>query len=198
MKPCTIILNGYPGVGKYTIAKHMRAILDSLSILFYNHEIIDPVTAIHPGRTPKHYELRKEYRKKRFDEIIADPTPDLTIFLTVCQGQSEADIAVGIDHLRIARERGIPVFWVNLICSDEDHKGRIGSEERRGGGTSKVTDVVIVEKMKIVSENALMERKNISEGVLDELVGFEFCVVDTTKRGVEESAGVILEWIRQF
>ncbi|KAF2667325.1 hypothetical protein BT63DRAFT_290038 [Microthyrium microscopicum] len=109
MEPCLILINGYPGVGKHTIAKHIHTALDSdnNTTFIHNHLLIDPVEAICPGRNPRHYALRKKFRDVAFDALIADPNPQLSIIITISLGANADDIAVMHEHLRIARERRI-------------------------------------------------------------------------------------------
>ena len=55
-----IVLNGFPGVGKYTILKEVQALLaaDKSPRLIDNHLLIDPAAALYPGRGVHHHELR--------------------------------------------------------------------------------------------------------------------------------------------
>jgi hypothetical protein len=62
---CVLLLNGFPGVGKLTIASLFEAKLDHSSTPFRlidNHLLIDPVVAIEPVRNKGHYALRKKFR----------------------------------------------------------------------------------------------------------------------------------------
>jgi hypothetical protein len=158
MNPCVIILNGYPGVGKLTIARCISAILaerDRPCTLVHNHELIDPVAATHPERNEQHYALRKQYRKERFDELASEFQAS-TILLTVCLGRSNADINVGLEHLNIALLRRVRVHWINLICTDlDEHKKRVTSHERIYGETTKCTNFIEVETMMNKPENQL-------------------------------------------
>ena len=196
MKPCLILINGYPGVGKYTIAKHIHGALGAVESTFiHNHLLIDLVEAIYPGRTSAHYALRKKFRDLAFGALIADPRPERFIIFTVCLGENEDDIAVMYEHLQIARERCLPVCWVNLTCDDEEeHNCRIASEQRKASGKSKCTDPEVLKEMKTKSGAALLRAADIAAHIEDLLVSF--CVQDTSGMSAEGAARLLLHWMR--
>jgi hypothetical protein len=192
MKSCLILINGHPGVGKHTIAKLVHQGIGAKSLFIHNHLLIDPVEAIHPGRTVAHYALRKKFRDVAFDALIADQNPERIIILTVCLGQNEVDAAVMREHLRIAQERRTPVCWVNLTCdSVVEHHDRIAEDERKSGRSTKFTDTELLDALK--SETALLTAADITEEVKD--VGVSFCVQDTSDKSPEESSRATLFWL---
>jgi hypothetical protein len=193
MKPCLILINGYPGVGKHTIAKLIHKTLGAKSSFVHNHLLIDPVEAIHPGRTAAHYALRKRFRDVAFEALIADPCSERTIILTICLGENKNDVAVMREHLRIAHERQVPVYWVNLTCDNvAEHSSRITSEERKSGGTSKCTDQGVLEEL-MKSGTALLTEADMTEDIKD--ISVSFRVQDTSGKLPEECARVILQWM---
>jgi hypothetical protein len=193
MAPCLILINGYPGVGKNTIAKLVHKALGSDCTFIHNHLLIDPVEAIYPGRTPAHYALRKKFRDVAFDALIADSNPKLSILITISLAANNDDIAVMYEHLRISRERRLPVYWINLICDDKEHKARMVSEERKNGGTSKCTDPAVLDAIKARSGTSLLTATDISKDVGSMVV--EYRQQNTTGALPEESAQTALRWM---
>ena len=59
-----VVLNGFPGTGKYTILKRVKALLpaDNSSHLVDNHLLIDPVQALYPDRSAAHHVFRQKIR----------------------------------------------------------------------------------------------------------------------------------------
>lgn len=53
-----IYINGFPGVGKLTIATELQKLLPSSKVI-NNHLLIDPVAAIHERSDPEYQPLRK-------------------------------------------------------------------------------------------------------------------------------------------
>ena len=53
--PSIVLFNGFPGVGRYSIARELESIIPGETRLIDNHMLIHPVEAIHPGRTPEHH-----------------------------------------------------------------------------------------------------------------------------------------------
>jgi len=88
--PCVLFLNGFPGVGKLTIARHIRRIL-SESLLVDNHLLIDPAEAIEPNRTPAHYTLRRAIRQAAFDGLKAVERKSTIFIMTSCTADNPAD-----------------------------------------------------------------------------------------------------------
>jgi hypothetical protein len=145
--PCILFLNGFPGVGKYTVARKLAAVLPNARLLD-NHALIDPVEAIEPGRTPEHYSLRKAIRTAAFKGIKESPRKDLAMILTSCTSSSPADMAVFEEYLDIARHRKIPFVSVNITCSDQANVARLVASERADGRKSKLTDASVLDRLK--------------------------------------------------
>jgi hypothetical protein len=194
MKPCLLILNGHPGVGKYTIAKAIAAILGEQSTLIHNHQLIDPALSICHGRNSRYYEFRRRLRSVAYDALINDPNAERVIILTGWFAQHDSDVAAFQEQLRIARQRSIPVFLVNLTCQViGEHHSRIASQARMTGGTSKCTDPAEVEQLIIDSGQKLLTPADIEHDLDD--IWLAFCVPDTSDMSPQESAEMLLHWI---
>lgn len=55
----TIYINGFPGVGKLTVAKELQTLLPNAEVVD-NHRLIDPVAAIYERSHPRYQALRKQ------------------------------------------------------------------------------------------------------------------------------------------
>jgi hypothetical protein len=195
MRSYLILINGYPGVGKYTIAKLVHNALGSESRFIHNHLLIDPVEAIHPGRTADHWALRKKFRDVAFDDLIANSNSNLTIIITVSLAANNDDIVVMHEHLRIARERELPVYWINLICDEREHKNRMVSDERKFGGTSKCTDPAVLDAIKARTGTTLLTPADVANEIRDLSVDYQ--KQDTSRQSQEECAQVTLQWMKR-
>ena len=123
--PCVLFLNGFPGVGKLTIARHLRRIL-SESLLVDNHLLIDPAEAIEPNRTPAHYTLRRAIRQAAFEGLKAVERKSTIFIMTSCT-------EVFSEFVDIARVRGIPFVSIIIDCESIANMARLTSPERYYG-----------------------------------------------------------------
>jgi hypothetical protein len=195
--PFLLLLNGFPGVGKLTIARNLLHLLTPVSTvpstgpqirLLDNHLLIDPVSAIEPERTASHYRLRKSFRELAFASLQTVPG-DLVILMTSCLSETEEGRSQFAEFLAVARGRGCPMVVLNLVCGVEENGRRVECEERRGSvngvGKGKLTDRALLERFR--REYKLLDLNKL-EGAGVRL----FCgEVETTELSVEEaSAGV--------
>lgn len=149
IQPCVVLLNGFPGVGKFTIAKALQTALPSHipNRLIDNHLVIDLTEAIEPGRTEGHYQLRKRIRRESFSGLKALEDKKMVIIMTTCFSDTPIEIERYEEHADIARARGVPLFAINLVCDLSANKARLCSDERKAGR--------IAGKMKLVDGDAL-------------------------------------------
>lgn len=106
---CIPFLNGFPGVGKYAIARALKEAWDG-RLLIDNHLLIDPVGASIPGRSPAHHILRKQFRCVAFDALKQEVTLNSAITMTFCAADILQDREVFAEHVDIARVRNIPIY----------------------------------------------------------------------------------------
>lgn len=100
---CLVILNGFPGVGKLTIARSLQSRLTNVKTrLVDNHPIIDPAEAVHPGRGLQHKEFRDRLRRVIFDELKTVPEHDTVLIMTCSLGANVADAAVLAEYLEVS------------------------------------------------------------------------------------------------
>lgn len=101
--PHLLLLNGFPGVGKYTIANALynNTHTTTKSTFIDNHSIIDVMTQVHPERTPEHYAMRKILIREAFAKI----PEDISLVIMTCGFAAEAkhDIENFQSHISVAR-----------------------------------------------------------------------------------------------
>ena len=184
---CIVLLNGFPGVGKLTIA---QAIKDNLpehnARLIDNHVLIDPAEAIVPGRGPAHKLLRAKVRRVAFEALTEEfvSQPNLKVIMTGCLADNAEDTAVLTEHLRIAKDTNVPFYLVGVTCDREEHGRRLEAPARTAGGKTKLRDENILREL--LEHHVLVDPKKVPEEVLT-VVEFEHVVLDTTGLTVEQS-----------
>lgn len=84
-----IWINGFPGTGKYTIAKLFATILEEGDpLLIDNHSLIDPVEAKFSRDHPNYQQERRRSRETVFRSNVEDPAfRDRIIIFTGKQNQ---------------------------------------------------------------------------------------------------------------
>ncbi|KAL8738293.1 MAG: hypothetical protein Q9181_000882 [Wetmoreana brouardii] len=141
MAPPLIYINGYPGVGKYTIAKELVKLLPNAKLLD-NHQLIDPVAAVYERWMPEYQGLRKTVRKGILDSIATSTTlMDVTWIFTDSQSSDEVGSAAVADYIHAARTRSSPLISVILMCNTDENLRRLKAELR---GKTKLNDTDVL------------------------------------------------------
>ena len=97
---CLVLLNGFPGVGKLTIARSLQSKLGNEDTrLIDNHVIIDPAEAVHPGRGYQHKVFRDRLRHVLFDELKTISGHETVLIMTCSLGANVEDAAIFAEHL---------------------------------------------------------------------------------------------------
>jgi len=102
---CLVLLNGFPGVGKLTIARSLQSNLTNQNVetrLIDNHLIIDPAEAVHPGRGHQHRAFRDKLRNLIFNELKTLPQQETVLIMTCSLGANVEDAAVFAEHLEVS------------------------------------------------------------------------------------------------
>ncbi|KAK8022401.1 hypothetical protein PG993_013168 [Apiospora rasikravindrae] len=147
-KPLPLIhLNGHPGVGKLTIARHLQTLINThpdpaLSArLVENHVLIDPCAALLDRTEPGYQSLRRALRATVFEALSTNPATHAHAYIfTESQTTDLVGATVCAEYVAAARFRGCDLVSVVLSCEDEaEHLARVGAADRvaRGG---KLTD----------------------------------------------------------
>jgi chloramphenicol 3-O-phosphotransferase len=181
-----ILLNGFPGVGKFSIGRRLFNLLDHKYVRFIdNHLLIDPVEAITPGRGSDHKALRYAFRRVTFDALCDIADQSITIILTSCLSSTEEDQQVMEEYLAIASRRKVPFYLFNITCDRSEHHSRLVTTERSTGSKTKLIDPDILDSM--VEKHKLVEIAG-EERELPLTSGRYMLEVDTTHNCIEESA----------
>ncbi|KAF4963014.1 hypothetical protein FSARC_8924 [Fusarium sarcochroum] len=152
-----VVLNGFPGTGKLTILKHLKRLLPAdTTCLLDNHLLIDPVAAVIPDRSDRHHELRRLVRAPVFEELGNRAREGHIILMTAClAAEGESDTAFFQEHLNIARNGHISIYWINVHCDLAILRRRVTDPERQHGSKTKLTDVHVLQS--IVEKHRLIE-----------------------------------------
>ncbi|KAJ6531983.1 hypothetical protein B0H19DRAFT_966171 [Mycena capillaripes] len=186
-----VVLNGFPGVGKYTILQQAKALLPANTYLLDNHLLIDPVTALIPDRSDAHHDLRRRIRAPVFNDISRIAQEGHIILMTACLAEDNVrDAAFPQEHLDIVRGTGVPICWYNAYCDPGVLEQRVCSEERRQGGKTKLTDPDVLRKL--VRENHLIVPELLESG--DESMRLVVETLDTSGT-VEDSVARLMKMI---
>lgn len=158
-----VVLNGFPGTGKFTILKQAKELLPAdTTCLLDNHLLIDPVVAVIPGRNDEHHKLRRMVRAPIFEKLGKRAQEGHTILMTACLAKDNKwDAAFLQEHLDMARSANVPIFWVNAHCDHVALEQRVGSLERCQGGKTKLTDVCVLRDL--VREHCRIEPPKSSD-----------------------------------
>jgi hypothetical protein len=158
-----VVLNGFPGTGKLTILRRLQKHLPSdTTCLLDNHLLIDPVAAVIPDRSDSHHELRRLVRAPIFAELGKRAKSGDTILMTAClAANNQRDDEFYHENLDIARENGVPIYWINLYCDPAILEQRLSTPERQQGGRTKLTDMDVLRD--ILKKHQLLEPGNIGD-----------------------------------
>ena len=143
-----ILLNGFPGVGKFSIGRSLFGMLDPKHARFIdNHLLIDPVQAIIPGRGEDHKALRRAFRQVAFNALTAIEDTSTTLIFTSCLSSSKEDQQVFDEYLAMASRRQVPFYLFNIFCDREEHHSRLVTTERSTGSKTKLVSSEILDDM---------------------------------------------------
>ena len=184
-----VVLNGFPGTGKYTILKRVKALLpaDNSSRLVDNHLLIDPVQALYPDRSVAHHALRQKIRDAFLPDIRTLAQEGHTVYMTVClAADSDRDEDIFREHLALVDGTEVPLIWVNAFCDQNTLLDRVQSPDRTSSCKTKLTDPRVLENL--VKKHRLINPEVLGGGLKNLVV--RFLKTDGT---VEESARDLLE-----
>ncbi|KAH7303905.1 hypothetical protein B0I35DRAFT_414772 [Stachybotrys elegans] len=131
-----IHINGFPGVGKLTIARELVTLFGSYNArLVHNHLLIDPAGAILPRSSEDYQPLRKAIRAALFDTLATsrDTFNSLYIF-TDFQSDNDTGRAVMAEYHAMAARRGCALIHIIVTSSKEENLRRVVTPERSQHG----------------------------------------------------------------
>ena len=173
-----IHINGYPGVGKLTIAKILAEKLGAR--LLDNHSVYNVALALTEFKSSEYYETIRAVREIAYKRVLEVP-PDIPVILTNAHSSKTSwgnecwDAAIDL-----ARSRGASLLIVVLECSLEENARRIQGLDR---------------EVKRKPRDPAMFRGNAEGRPLLDRGGDHLLRLDVTELEAEESASRIEEWV---
>ncbi|KAF8418618.1 hypothetical protein EV426DRAFT_618900 [Tirmania nivea] len=146
-----IHINGWPGVGKLTVARFLTQLLGGPDHcrLIHNHLLIDPAGALLPRTSPTYQSLRQAFRKVTFDCLSLCPeTFNHTYVFTDFTSSDALGSSVASEYAEAARSRKCVFVPIILECNPEENARRIRGANRDSEGHGKLTDTTILLEMK--------------------------------------------------
>ncbi|OAQ59905.1 AAA domain-containing protein [Pochonia chlamydosporia 170] len=143
-----IWINGFPGVGKLTVAIELQKRLKG-SLLLDNHTLIDVVKL--PRDHPEYASERKLARQRAFSQYVYSDGKNAgklkqVIIATDALSDCDFDRAVAMEHKDAALRGKRPFFPVYLRCSKEENLRRVVDPQRIQNGKKKLVDAGFVEE----------------------------------------------------
>ncbi|KQT47306.1 AAA family ATPase [Devosia sp. BK] len=174
-----VMLNGYPGVGKFTIAQELAPLIGAR--LLDIHTIYNVAFALTEFKSPEFIKAVEDVEAIAYGLVRKLPANVPVVMTTVLAGRSEWGDAEWERLLALGRERP-PFCMVNLSCTLDENIRRIQSDGR--GAKRKPRD-------------AEMARRNQSEA--KPLLGSDvelFLALDVTTLDPAEAATQIADWLK--
>lgn len=127
MSGVIIHINGWPGVGKYTVGKITA---ERLSARFMpNHSLCAPANCVADFGTPVFFEVARQVRALVFGQMVKAP-PEQQFVLTSVLSDRDDDTA-RFELIRdVARQRGQLLLAVTLVCDAEENLRRLDTPFR--------------------------------------------------------------------
>jgi len=172
-------INGWPGVGKLTIARIVARALGAR--LLDNHTLMNPAEALLDRDDPRYWELRARLRQMVLE--VAAQAPPASIVFTDGFGENDPrDVAAFADIVRLAETRVDRLFAVVLDCSLEENARRLVESER--ASMRKLTKPDVLARLRV-------DYTLLRPAIADRLD------LDVTSLSAAESATAILDFVRE-
>lgn len=174
-----IHINGYPGVGKLTIAKILAEKLGAR--LLDNHSVYNVALALTEFKSPEYFDTIRAVREIAYKRVLEVPA-DIPVILTNAHSSNTAWGYECWDAvIDLASSRGATLLIVVLECSLEENARRIQGLDRES---------------KRKPRDPTMFRGNAEARPLLDRGGDHLLHLDVTELEAEESASRIEEWVK--
>ncbi|MEL6641493.1 MAG: AAA family ATPase [Pseudomonadota bacterium] len=174
-----IVLNGYPGVGKLTIGRHLAKVLGGR--LLDIHTVYNVAFALTEFKTPAFREAVERVEHIAHDLARQRPAGEPLVMTTVLAGQSDWGNAEWNRMVALGADRP-PFCVVHIHCDLAENERRIQSPDR--GAMRKPRDPSYAQRNHA-------QAKPLYGGDAPYLLQ-----LDTTKLSVEAAAQTIADWVR--
>lgn len=184
-----VYINGWPGVGKLTVARELGAKLGAgRTRLVHNHLLIDPAGAVLPRSSAGYQPLRRALRAAVFGSLATAPdTFDFIYVFTDFQSSDGLGSAVAQEYADAARARGCVFVPIIMTCSVRQNVIRAGGSDRIRDGHGKLTDLNLIMDMRTQEGTGIASFGGDSELELD-----------VTDIKPEEAAKIIAEHVEKI
>ncbi len=176
-----IVLNGYPGVGKLTIGRHLAKLLQGR--LLDIHTVYNLAFALTEFKTPAFRSAVERVEAVAHDLVRDRPLEEPLVMTTVLAGQSDWGDAEWSRIVALAADRP-PLCVVHVHCDLEENERRIQSADR--GAMHKPRDPSYAQRNH-------REAKPLYGSDAPRLLP-----LDTTHLTATEAAQAIATWITTF
>ncbi|KAI9795716.1 MAG: hypothetical protein M1833_006885 [Piccolia ochrophora] len=184
MDPTIVYINGYPGVGKLTVARELSKLISNSKIID-NHHLIDPVAMVYDRTMPEYQPLRRAVREAVLSSIAkSSSTKDVTWICTDQQSSGSVGSAVALDYAWAAETRGCRLISVILNCEAEENERRLTAPGRGVPTNTKLTDLAILRMIREKDDIYHFSSKDEVE-------------IDVTARFPEETAQLIFKFMSE-
>lgn len=182
-KPLPIIhLNGFPGTGKLTVAKHLEQLLPRARLV-HNHLLINPADAVLRRDEAGYQNLRHAIRAAIFASLVeSTATHNFAYLFTDFQSTDEIGSAVCAEYLAAAQNRGCELISIVLSCDVDTNLERLITDERHAHG--KIVNAELLRKF----------REGVKIHRFEDL-GVKSLELDVSTLSAEEAAKQILEHV---
>ena len=147
-----IYLNGYPGIGKLTIANELVKLIPNTK-LYHNHLMIDPVAALLERDDPDYHKIRSSFRRHILRVIsTSESTRNFNWIFTDARCTSPVGSEAAQDFELAAKQSGATFVPVALSCGLEENLRRTmtraaaaaAAVDAKTTKTTKLTDTDLV------------------------------------------------------
>ncbi|WVN88497.1 uncharacterized protein L203_103708 [Cryptococcus depauperatus CBS 7841] len=191
-----ILINGYPGVGKLSTAKHLAKLLPNSQVL-ENHLMEDAACSLFDKYkdSEAYNALRQGMRKTIFRSILVSlgkSTGDsLPIYiLTESLPASPTGLAALHSYFALSSSINFTLVHIVLTCSTEENIRRLACPTRKI--KSKLTDESVLIELRM-EEDIAKFHGDLKKSKMDGLGGeFE---IDTERTDVRVTAGIVGEYV---
>ncbi|WDZ77395.1 AAA family ATPase [Ensifer adhaerens] len=170
-------INGWPGSGKLTIARHLAERLGAR--LADNHTLINPAEALFERGNPLYRSLRAAIRESVFEHLVKASAEQSFVF-TDALSDDAADARAFQDCAELARRRGARFVAVVMDCDVEENLKRLTRAGR--SKQHKLTDPAIL--LDLRAKHRLL--RGNGDAVIE---------IDVTRLGANEAADLIADGI---
>jgi thymidylate kinase len=173
-------INGWPGVGKLTVAREVARRLEAR--LLDNHTIHDVPGRLCERNTSGYWDLYYRVRDVAYDYVRAMPPSEVLVMTNALLAESEREREAWLAVKQLAASRSTRLVSITLECALEENVRRIVSEERR--------------HRKLVDAEALIEWRSKYTLLTDNTTPSR--TIDNTARTPDQVADEIVMFVRDL